>query len=99
MCAFLKTNYPDAVVIFVTPIPTTSTTAFGRTHPDNLDLYRIAIQEVAAKNGYNVVNGAGLGLPNKMTSFGNTMFADTDRVHPTLAGHAMYYRSLCGKLL
>ena len=99
ICSFLKTNYPDAVVIFITPIPTTSTTTFGKQHPDNLNLYRKAIQEIAAVNGFNVINGADLGLPDEMTSYGNAMFDDSDRVHPTIAGHALYARSLTGKLL
>lgn len=99
MCSYIKTNYPNAVVIFVTPLPTTSTTTFGNTHPDNLSDYRAAIQEVAAANGFNVVNGADLGLPDKQTAFGNAMFDPTDCVHPTLAGHAMYARSLAGKLM
>lgn len=99
ICSYLKTNYPNAVVIFVTPIPTTSTDFFGGTHPDTLNLYRVAIQEVAAKNGFNVVDGSKLGLPDEMTDYGNYMFAPSDRVHPTLAGHALYARSLTGKLL
>ena len=99
ICATIKTNYPNAIVIFITPIPTTSTTTFGVAHPDNLVLYRKAIQEVAAKNGFNVVDGSALGLPNTKSDFGNIMFAPTDCVHPTIAGHAMYARSLAGKLL
>lgn len=99
MCAYLKANYPNAIVIFVTPIPTTSTTTFDVEHPDNLNLYRKAIQEVAAVNGYNVINGDGLGLAVGMTDYGNAMFDSSDRVHPTLAGHRLYANSLCGKLL
>ena len=99
ICDYLKTTYPNAYIVFITPIPTTSTTTFGQQHPDNLNLYRKAIQEVAMLNGFSVVNGAGLGLPNEMSAFGNLMFDPSDRVHPTLAGHALYARSLSGKLL
>lgn len=99
ICSYIKTTWPNAAVIFVTPIPTTSLTAFGSTHPDNLDDYRKAIQEVAAANGFNVVNGASLGLPNETGGFGDFMCAPTDCIHPTIAGHAMLARSLAGKLL
>lgn len=99
ICDYIKTTYPNAYVVFITPIPTTSLLTFGVQHPDNLNLYRKAIQEVAALNGFSVVNGAGLGLPDRQSAFGNAMFAPTDCVHPTLAGHALYGHSLSGKLL
>lgn len=97
ICEHLKTNHPNAVVIFVTPIPYTTTNQYSSVAP--LDAYRSAIYEIATLYGYNVVNGKDLGMPFKSGDWGNSMCADSDGCHPTIDGHKLYARNLTGKLL
>jgi len=99
ICSFLAANYPDAVVIFVTPIPYTKDASNWPNHNGELDDYRSAIYEVATYYGYNVVNGADLGMPKITGGWNNTMIADSDGCHPTELGHALYARNLTDKLL
>lgn len=96
MCEHLKNNLPDATVIFITPIPVT------KDFPNAilpLNAYRNAIYEIATLYGFNVVDGSDLGLPTESGEWANTMIANGDGCHPTEAGHALYFRGLCGKLL
>lgn len=97
ICEHLKTNHPNAVVIFVTPIPYTTLSQYSSIAP--LDAYRSAIYEIATLYGYNVVNGKDLGMPFKSGNWGNSMCADSDGCHPTVDGHKLYARNLTGKLL
>lgn len=95
MCEYLKTHYANATVIFITPIPVT------KEFPNSilpLNAYRNAIYEIATLYGFNVVNGDDLGLPKSAGGWANEMIADSDGCHPTEAGHALYFRNLCGKL-
>jgi lysophospholipase L1-like esterase len=61
--------------------------------------YRKAIYEKAVYNGYTVIDGFGLGMPNRLDEFGYQMLGEYDGVHPTENGHQLIARSLCGKLL
>lgn len=99
ICEYLTTNYPNAIVIFITPISRTKDIS---AYPDaiaSMDDYRSAIYDVATYYGYNVVNGLSLGMPREQGGWNNTMIEDSDGVHPTALGHALYARSLAGKLL
>ena len=96
ICEYLTTNYPNAIVIFITPLSVTT--------PEELwipilpiDAYRTAIYDVATYYGYNVVNGLGLGMPQRQGAWSDLIIADS--CHPTEIGHALYARNLCGKLL
>lgn len=99
ICEHLKTNYPNAVVIFVTPIPYTKPVTSYPSHIAELNEYRTAIYDVATEYGYNVVDGNSLGMPRMLGGWNNIMCADSDGCHPTADGHALYARSLTGKLL
>ena len=94
ICEHFKANYAESTVVFITPIPQTVEQAAAILP---LDAYRSAIFEVATSYGYNVVDGSSLGMPEKADAWGTTMVADA--CHPTEAGHALYFRSLCSKLL
>ena len=100
ICEMLKTKAPNAKVIFITPInkPTKPTIT---TKEYDLDDYRNAIFEVATTYGHSVVDGTSLGFPDKHGANLNTFSYKMvwDGVHPTVDGHKMYARSLCGKLL
>lgn len=98
VCDYLSQTYPGKPVIFMTPIPfTKASSSYGK--PISLDKYRKAIEEVACANGYSVINGASLGIIESAGGYGNAMIDDTDGCHPTLEGHKLMARSLCGKLL
>lgn len=98
VCDYLSQTYPEKSVIFMTPIPfTKASSSFGK--PISLDKYRKAIEEVACANGYSVINGTSLGIIESAGGYGNEMIDDTDGCHPTLEGHKLMARSLCGKLL
>lgn len=100
ICEMLKAKAPNTKVIFITPInkptkPTATTKLY------DLDDYRNAIFEVATTYGHSVVDGTSLGFPDKHGANLNTFSYKMiwDGVHPTVDGHKMYARSLCGKLL
>lgn len=99
ICSFLSQNYPNATVIFVTPIPYTRDESNWPNHITDLDTYRTAIYDVATYYGYNVVNGNDLGMPRKLGGWNNTMCDDGDGCHPTAAGHRLYAKNLTTKLL
>lgn len=99
ICSYIKTNFPDADVIFITPIPYTKPASSFPNHIASLNEYRKAIYDVATYYGFSVVNGCGLGMPDKLGGWNNTMCDDSDGCHPTALGHALYARSLSGKLL
>jgi lysophospholipase L1-like esterase len=95
ICEHLKTYFADATVIFITPVNVTKKFAAS---VESLYAYRKAIFEVATSYGFNVVDGAAIGLPDKTGTWANTMTADTDGVHPTEAGHKLYFQGLCNQL-
>jgi len=106
ICNKFATDFPDATVIFITPIPYTE--AFFDIRPElkngnalgyTLNDYRNAIYEVATSYGFNVVDGSSLGMPIGKGGWSNTMCDDSDGCHPTIAGHELYARNLQGKLL
>lgn len=97
ICEYIKTNYPNATVIFVTPLSCTSPDSSWPNHIAPLNEYRTAIYDVATYYGYNVINGLGLGMPQSRGTYSDLIIADT--CHPTEIGHALYARNLCGKLL
>ena len=99
ICDYIQTNYPNAVVIFVTPIPYTKPASSYPNHITDLNYYRTAIYDVATYYGYNVINGLDLGMPRERGGWNNTMCDDSDGCHPSDRGHILYARSLCGKLL
>jgi lysophospholipase L1-like esterase len=100
ICEHLKTNCPNAVVIFVTPIPYT-TDRYNKgleLNVEKLDEYRKAIFEVATQYEYNVVSGKSLGMPSAVGGWNDIMCDPSDGCHPTIEGHKLYARSLCGVL-
>ena len=97
ICEKLKTNNSNATVIFITPINVTKD--FNGRDKALLNNYRNAIYEVATSYGFNVVNGADLVPVTKQTGYDDTMINHVDGCHPTIKGHALYARNLCGKLL
>ena len=99
ICDYIQTKYPNAVVIFVTPIPYTKPASSYPNHIAELNEYRTAIYDVATYYGFSVVDGLDLGMPREREGWNNTMCADSDGCHPTALGHALYARSLAGKLL
>lgn len=99
ICQYLQSNYPNARVIFITPIPYTRPASAWPNHNGELNAFRTAIYDVATYYGYDVVNGNGLGMPHELGGWNNTMVDDTDGCHPTSRGHALYARNLCTKLL
>lgn len=99
ICEYIQTNYPSADVIFITPIPYTKPASAYPSHIADLNEYRTAIYDVATYYGYSVVDGLGLGMPREQGGWNNTMCADSDGCHPTALGHALYAKSLTGKLL
>lgn len=101
ICQRLQSVAPNSTVIFITPI-NVNTTNFPRKASGStltLNKYRNAIYEVATKYKFNVVDGSTIGFAKEInTTWGNLMIAPSDGTHPTLAGHALYFRGLCGKL-
>lgn len=95
ICEKLKTN--TATVIFITPINVTKD--FNGHDRVLLNNYRNAIYEVATSYGFNVVNGADLVPVTGQTGYDDTMINHVDGCHPTIKGHGLYARNLCGKLL
>lgn len=105
ICDKFQTDFPNATVIFITPIPYTE--AYFDRYPAlkdgnalgyTLNDYRNAIYEVATSYGFNVVDGSNLGMPTGKGGWSNAMCDDSDGCHPTVAGHELYARNLHGKL-
>ena len=97
ICEKLKTHNSNATVIFITPINVTKD--FNGHDRALLNNYRNAIYEVATSYGFNVVNGADLVPVTRQTGYDDTMINHVDGCHPTIKGHGLYARNLCGKLL
>ena len=95
ICEKLKTK--TSTVIFITPINVTKD--FNGRDRALLNNYRNAIYEVATSYGFNVVNGADLVPVTRQTGYDDTMINHVDGCHPTIKGHGLYARNLCGKLL
>lgn len=95
ICEHIKKHFASATVIFITPVNVTKSFAVSVAY---LNEYRRAIYEVATAYGFNVVDGATIGLPNNGGGWGNVMISDEDGVHPTEKGHELYFKGLCGKL-
>ena len=97
ICEYLKTNYPNTKVIFITPINVTKD--FNGHDRKLLNDYRNAIYEVATSYEYSVVNGIDLIPATLQSGWDNEMINKNDGCHPTIKGHRLYARNLCGKLL
>lgn len=97
ICEKLKTNNSNATVIFITPINVTKD--FNGHDRTLLNNYRNAIYEVATSYGFNVVNGADLVPVTGQTGYDDTIINHVDGCHPTIKGHGLYAKNLCGKLL
>ena len=97
ICEYLKTNYPNTKVIFITPINVTKD--FNGHDRELLNDYRNAIYEVATSYEYSVVNGIDLIPATLQSGWDNEMINKNDGCHPTIKGHRLYARNLCGKLL
>lgn len=97
ICEYLKTNYPTTPVFFITPINVMKD-ILG-IDKSLLNNYRNAIYEVATSYGYNVINGIDLVPVVGNTTWDNEFITYADGTHPTLKGHAMYYKNMCMKLL
>lgn len=97
ICTALKTNLPNAEVIFISPLPETMAVANAVAEVND---YRNAIYEVATKFGYNVVNGGLLGFTENRADWNSSwsLAMQADHLHPTVDGHALYFRNLCGAL-
>ena len=97
ICEYLKTNYPNAIVIFATPINMART---GFLH--GMNEYRNAIFEMATKYGYNVVDCSKFAFPDYDESVDNPDFKELmlyDGVHPTLLGHKYMADNIASILL
>lgn len=99
ICSYIQTIAPDAVVIFITPIPYTKPESSFPSHIASLNTYRSAIYDVATKYGYNVVDGNSIGMPRMQGGWNNIMCDDSDGCHPTVEGHKLMARNIAGKLL
>ena len=97
ICNALKTNLPNATVIFISPLPETKVVD---TATYSLNAYRNAIYEVATTFGFNVVNGGLLGFTEDEADWGSAwnLFTQQDGLHPTVDGHKLYFRNLCNAL-
>ena len=97
ICEYLKTNYANATVIFITPINQSRIASTENAIFENSNPYRNAIFEIATSYEFNVVDGSQIGFPIDFEGgFKNYMIADG--VHPTEEGHKLYARSLLGIL-
>lgn len=96
-CDHIRKQFPDATVVFMTPIPFKSNHAKYNL-PIRLDLYREAICRMAATYGFSVVDGSSLGISEDVGGYGHFMMDDQDGIHPTLEGHRVMARTLKGKL-
>ena len=88
ICSYLKSNYPNAIVIFALPINWSKQLNYGV----SIDAYREAIYEVAISNSYYVIDSSEIGFPKAMTDAGIPTFkANTiyDGIHPTELGHVV----------
>lgn len=114
ICEHLKTNVPNATVIFISPIPYTDAYynkrnstgmlqhpyKYGNLTGKTLNDYRNAIYEIVTQYGFNVVSGGLLGMPEGNTGGWNAiMCSDADGCHPTIMGHHLYAHNLSGVLL
>ena len=98
-CEHFKSNYPDATVIFATPINWSRAVT---EHNIVIEKYRDAIFEMAAKYGFSVVDCSEIGFPMEQTEAGTPAYKAAviyDGVHPTILGHAMMANNLASKVL
>jgi lysophospholipase L1-like esterase len=93
ICNHLKTNAPNAKVIFITPI---NRFLHGVRPVATLNAYRQAITETALKYGFAVVDGRQLGMPNTSDTWAKEMLPDG--LHPSDLGHSVMCNSLIGIL-
>lgn len=96
ICRKLQTNYPNAIVFFITPINRTVESSDSQALY-TLNDYRNAIFEVAVKYGFNVIDGSMFGFP----TFGESdkPIKDlllADGLHPTDIGHKFFAKCLSG---
>ena len=100
MCRLLNKKFPNAEVIFITPINTTKerdiSIAEGKKY-FSLNEYRDAIFRIAVSNGYSIVNGEGFGFPSQNGIFKDIMIPDG--IHLSEKGHKFYAKSLAGIIL
>lgn len=99
ICEYLKTNYPNAIVFFATPI-NYSRNRSGLT--SNINSYRNAIFEVATMYGYNVVDCSTLAFPDIDEGINNPIFKQAliyDGIHPTLLGHKYMGENIASLLI
>ncbi len=94
VCTFLKENYADETVIFITPIETTRK---FKTSIASLNDYRRAIYEIATEYGFNVVDGREMGFPSEECAYSELVMSDG--IHPTQKGHEIFAKNLSGVLL
>lgn len=94
-CDKLQTTFPNAKVIFITPINSTffERYLYGKTA---ITYYRRAIYEVATSYGFSVIDGASFGFPLTENAYADKMIADG--LHPTKEGHKFYADTLYGRL-
>lgn len=95
ICNTLSTNYPNAIVIFITPINRPNVIELADV--DYFTAVRNAVYEKATANGYYVIDGKDLGFPEKQGAYQEAMIYDN--LHPTVQGHKMYADAVEGILL
>lgn len=93
ICEHLKTNSPNAKIIFLTPI---NRFLNGVRPVASLNAYRQAITEMALKYGFAVVDGRQLGMPDTEDTWAKEMLPDG--LHPGDLGHTVICNSLIGIL-
>ena len=99
VCDYLKLTYPDATIIFATPINYSKT---KDTPIYKLNEYRNAIFEVAMMYGFMVVDCSEIGLPIVLSGDGHGIYKRAlcyDGVHPTELGHKLMADNLAKMLL
>ena len=94
ICEYLKDNYSDKTIIFLTPINRSISSYVA---PISLNTYRNAIFYMAVKYGFNVIDGSTLGFPDyNEADLKNLLIYDG--LHPTDIGHSFMAKCLAGIL-
>ena len=92
LCGGLKEKYPDATVVFITPINRNDKNS--NDNGNTLEQYRSAIKAVAGvKYGFPIIDGAGSDFKNSPDAL------SADGVHPTPEGHRLMAENIATQLI
>lgn len=93
--AMIREKYPEAKVIFITPINQCRNiynTRIKKVIP--LDTYRDAIYRIADYYSFDVVDGRAIPFPDENGSDNDRDLLISDGVHPTVYGHEVFAKAL-----